>query len=138
MSERTSLRLLAGALAPLTVSELADVLGWGPHTDRTAAGQLFLGFLKKTIDGVGGGAYIHITNGGADAARTEEPTMTYAIDLDALTVTILDGIPCVSDPEGGIWLPSDEAIEEIEASADPESTALRICRERPMRGTWRC
>ena len=54
--------------------------------------------------------------------------MTYAIDLDALTVTILDGIPCVSDPEGGIWLPSDEAIEEIEASADPESTALRISR----------
>ena len=36
MSERTSLWLLAGALAPLTVSELADVLGCRPEEVRAA------------------------------------------------------------------------------------------------------
>lgn len=42
----------------------------------------------------------------------------------------------VTDPNGGRWWPSEAADEEIEASADPAETALRICRESPMRGRW--
>lgn len=47
------------------------------------------------------------------------------------------GTICVHDEAGGVWWPSDEADVEIEASEDPEATALRICREQPMRGTWK-
>lgn len=34
------------------------------------------------------------------------------------------------------WRPDAEAEKEIEESEDPESTAIRICDETPMRGWW--
>lgn len=43
----------------------------------------------------------------------------------------------VDDEAGGRWWPGAEAAAEIDASDDPESVALRICREDPMRGEWR-
>ena len=43
----------------------------------------------------------------------------------------------VTDSEGGIWWPSDEAAEEIESAEDPKAAALRICEAEPMRGTWK-
>lgn len=53
-----------------------------------------------------------------------------------MNAQVNDGIWTVVDPDGGIWWPSDEAAEEIAASADPESTAIRIATDEPMRGTW--
>lgn len=47
------------------------------------------------------------------------------------------GVMTVLDTDGGRWWPSDEALAEIEASDDPEATALRICENEPMRGQWR-
>lgn len=43
----------------------------------------------------------------------------------------------VVDPAGGRWVPSDETQAEIQSADDPEATALRICRNDPMRGEWR-
>ncbi|KKN10285.1 hypothetical protein LCGC14_1038270 [marine sediment metagenome] len=43
----------------------------------------------------------------------------------------------VVDPEGGVWWPGAEARREIEASYDPESTAIMICENEPMRGRWK-
>jgi hypothetical protein len=42
----------------------------------------------------------------------------------------------VADPNGGRWWSSAEARAEIEASADPQATALRICNKTPTRGKW--
>lgn len=43
----------------------------------------------------------------------------------------------VSDASGGTWWPNtEETVEEIRYSYDPEATILRMCREEPMRGTW--
>jgi len=56
---------------------------------------------------------------------------------DTLSTTTLHDTICVVDDEGGTWHPSPEAAAEIDASSDPEATALRICREAPMRGEWR-
>lgn len=42
----------------------------------------------------------------------------------------------VVDPNGGRWWPNDAATEEIDASDDPEQTALDICDNAPTRGTW--
>ena len=47
------------------------------------------------------------------------------------------GMMTVRDTDGGRWFPSDEALAEIEASADQEAAALRICDEQPTRGEWR-
>ena len=44
----------------------------------------------------------------------------------------------VSDVAGGTWYPDADAEREIEASADPATTAERIAAEEPMRGEWRC
>lgn len=55
---------------------------------------------------------------------------------DGLTVVVLHGTMSVRDSAGGVWHPSDEATEEIEQSESPAATALRICREQPMRGEW--
>ncbi len=43
----------------------------------------------------------------------------------------------VVDEEGGRWWPDEEAAAQIDASSNPESEALRICEEEPMRGTWK-
>ena len=42
----------------------------------------------------------------------------------------------VRDADGGTWFPNDDADAEIEASDDPAATAVTICRDEPMRGTW--
>lgn len=54
-----------------------------------------------------------------------------------LTVDTLQNTPVVRDSEGGVWWPSEEALDEIRASSDPEVTAIRICTQEPMRGTWK-
>ena len=56
---------------------------------------------------------------------------------DTLSADTLDDTIVVRDSEGGVWWPSDEAVEEITASSAPEQTAPRICRDEPMRGEWR-
>lgn len=53
-----------------------------------------------------------------------------------LAVSVCHDTYTVADECGGRWWPSDEASEEIDASAEPEATALRICTEQPMRGEW--
>lgn len=56
-------------------------------------------------------------------------------DADLVAET-LDDVFCVRDPAGGVWWPYDEAQAEIERSEDPGATAVRICKEQPMRGRW--
>jgi hypothetical protein len=48
-----------------------------------------------------------------------------------------EGIWTVIDPQGGCWWPDEDAAAEIDASADPAATAIRIAMEAPMRGEWR-
>ena len=54
-----------------------------------------------------------------------------------LTAVETDGTWAVDDAAGGRWFPGDAAADEIAASNDPAVAAVRICRETPMRGTWR-
>lgn len=61
-------------------------------------------------------------------SSTSTPTFTISTSFGDVYVT---------DPAGGRWWPSDEAQDEIQQSDDPEATALRICVDAPMRGTWR-
>lgn len=63
-------------------------------------------------------------------------TASLAASDNLQTKTLHDTITVV-DPDGGIWWPSDEARTDIERSTNPAETALRICREQPMRGVWR-
>lgn len=53
-----------------------------------------------------------------------------------LTATRNTGGWIVSDPDGGVWHPSDEAAGVIEAAASPASAAIQICIAEPMRGKW--
>lgn len=83
-----------------------------------------------------------------DLAEDESPSVGDAIDVDPDGVATLRedgdrlsarqvyGSWLVEDWAGGVWRPSLEADAEIEASEDPAATALRICREQPMRGEW--
>ena len=64
---------------------------------------------------------------------TTTETTAAAEGLTAIETT--DGW-AVSDIDGGRWWPSDEAAEEIAASADPAACAVRIADAEPMRGTW--
>lgn len=57
-------------------------------------------------------------------------------DNSTLTSIELYGIICVEDTDGGVWWPSDEAIDEINAADDPGARAIEICVAEPMRGTW--
>jgi len=62
------------------------------------------------------------------------------VDLtpEDLTAVETDGTWAVDDAvDGGRWFPGDDAADEIAASNDPAVAAVRICRETPMRGTWR-
>ncbi len=63
-------------------------------------------------------------------------TTTNTTTTSTLTTSTSFGDIYVTDAAGGAWHPSDEALEEIEASADPEAAAIRICTDAPMRGTW--
>lgn len=46
------------------------------------------------------------------------------------------GVRTVADPDGGVWVPSDEAQSEIQAAGDPDSAAMEMCSTQPMRGSW--
>lgn len=60
------------------------------------------------------------------------------VEPATLVAEELSGGIAVRDVEGGgIWWPGYDASAEIEASDRPLGTAVRICREQPMRGTWR-
>lgn len=58
------------------------------------------------------------------------------MSLTATIDTLADDI-YVTDDEGGVWRPCDEARAEILASADPEATAIQIVTTTPMRGDWK-
>ena len=60
--------------------------------------------------------------------------MTETTDLRTETS---DNTLTVTDPQGGVWWPDAEATAEIEASDDPEATAIKIATDEPMRGEWR-
>jgi len=51
-----------------------------------------------------------------------------------LAEQLIDGWSVVH--EGARWWPDPEALEEIEASNDPEAAAIEIATRQPMRGTW--
>jgi len=53
-----------------------------------------------------------------------------------MTTSFNDDTIIVTDTDGGVWWPSDEAEAEIMASDDPESKAIEIAETEPMRGTW--
>lgn len=55
----------------------------------------------------------------------------------SLIAEMTDDTMTVRDEDGGRWWPSDEALDEINASDDPEAAALRICEKEPMRGVWK-
>lgn len=58
-----------------------------------------------------------------------------ALTLEARHIPSLGWV--VDDEDGGRWVPSHEAQTEIEAADDPQATAVQICTESPMRGSWR-
>jgi hypothetical protein len=58
-------------------------------------------------------------------------------ESDDLRAEPHNGTVRVVDPAGGVWYPGLIARMEIGGAPDREATALRICRETPMRGEWR-
>ena len=58
-------------------------------------------------------------------------TLTATIDTNSIYPIY------VTDSEGGVWWPSEEAAAEILAAEDPEATAIRIVTTDPMRGEWK-
>lgn len=42
----------------------------------------------------------------------------------------------VVDQADGRWWPDEQTAIEIAASDSPEETAITICENEPMRGTW--
>ncbi len=62
----------------------------------------------------------------------------HATKIENYTANEYGGIMTVSDDiGGGVWWPSAEAIEEIDAGSDRAATAIKICHETPERGEWR-
>jgi hypothetical protein len=47
------------------------------------------------------------------------------------------GVWHVTDSCGGVWWPSDEAVDEVSDANDPASAVLEMCRTDPARGEWR-
>lgn len=75
-----------------------------------------------------------------DPDDDNEPRLTFAqllagLQIQGLAYTEHDH--SVDDAEGGSWLPSADAVAEIEAADDPAACAVRICHSEPMRGEWR-
>ena len=116
----------AGLLENMTAEEtdrvvelLADAEG------RPAYGEDWGDYLGARAQ-----ALVHEVATGYD--EDEEPTEP------VLTAIETDGTWAVDDAvDGGRWFPGDDAADEIAASNDPAVAAVRICRETPMRGTWR-
>lgn len=48
-----------------------------------------------------------------------------------------NGILMVEDSDGGAWIPSDEAQNDINSADDCDARAIEICATEPMRGTWK-
>ena len=72
---------------------------------------------------------------------------TIGLDVDAVRDAMWDQVDTLSaelfhdewaviDSRGGVWHPSTEARAEINASSDPRTEAVRICREADERGQW--
>lgn len=62
-----------------------------------------------------------------------------AAEPDTLLVAVIDDSDTpvtVVDPEGGVWIPAEDAEAEIMAAADPRIAALIVCESSPMRGEW--
>jgi len=55
---------------------------------------------------------------------------------ETLTAQLFNGQWAVVDGTGGVWHPSTEARAEINASSDPRTEAVRICRKADERGQW--
>ena len=85
------------------------------HDDRPEWGEDWAAWLGRILGEDGNGIYDLI--GELEAV---EGNGTYGVRATA----------------GGVWWPSEEAAEEIEAADNPAETALRICRDQPMRGKW--
>jgi hypothetical protein len=127
---------------------LAAILGTTDIPDSMTADSA----VRIEQDGQAVRAY-HVHDGVAEVLSPEwTPTADmldasgYAADLveddaasDAACVAErCDGCWIVRDAGGQRWWPSDETQAEIAASDDPAAEALRICREQPTRGEWRC
>lgn len=55
-----------------------------------------------------------------------------------VTVDITLAAVYVTDRDGGVWHPDENATREILGSEDIEGAAIRICAEAPHRGKWHC
>jgi hypothetical protein len=71
-------------------------------------------------------------------SNTLEPQQTATVAWTAPDGTLIYGWR-VRDTDGGIWYPSEEALEDIAAAGGvlaQQDRALVICRDEPMRGEW--
>jgi hypothetical protein len=84
-----------------------------------------------------------LTPAEAEAVSEEDPGLVY-IDVaeeeeesrSPLVAEMRSGAWTVSDPNGGVWVPTEEAQAEITAAHDPETAAVMMCTESPMQGVW--
>lgn len=53
-----------------------------------------------------------------------------------LTADLLTDGWTVVDDRGGRWHPDEDAAAQIATADDPETEAIVICMDEPMRGTW--
>lgn len=60
-------------------------------------------------------------------ATTTGKALAYVEDSDGWHVT---------DVDGGTWWPHEDAAAEIALASNPGATAVGICRDEPMRGSW--
>lgn len=129
ITTRTDIRIWldnAGLLEHLTAEEtdrVVELLADGEH--RPAYGEDWGDYLDARAQAL----VFDVATGYDEDEEPTEPVLT-AIETDG-TWAVDDAV------DGGRWFPGDEAEAEILASEDPAATAVRICRESPMRGTWR-
>lgn len=50
---------------------------------------------------------------------------------------IRDGQYTVTDSDGGVWWPNEDAQKEIQDADAPEDAALALCLVHPMSGVWK-
>lgn len=126
-----------------TITTTADIRIWldnagllenmtAEETDRVV--ELLVDAEGRPAYGEDWGDYL----GARAQALVHEVATGYDEDEPGLTAVETDGAWAVDDAvDGGRWFPGDDAADEIAASNDPAATAVRICREQPMRGDWR-